>query len=64
MSDIVFKLRILLYDLQDSIRICLWSWRREVWERDLDAYYCCDGRECGCNGSSIREIYTYRIKEN
>ena len=61
MSDRIFKLRILLNNLIEDIKTCVWLWNREVWERDLDAYFCCDGRECGCEGVSIREFYTHRL---
>jgi len=36
------------------------DWKREVWEKDLDQAYCCDGSMCLCRGSSVREVYTYR----
>lgn len=33
------------------------NWRTDIWPRDLDARYCCDGRECGCGGATTWEIY-------
>lgn len=33
------------------------EWRDEVWRSDLDAHYCCDGRECGCGGITVRGAY-------
>lgn len=59
MSDFLFKLRILWMLLR-----CTYSeWRREVWVRNLDSPYCCDGRECGCYGTTVRELYARRKLE-
>lgn len=33
------------------------SWREEVWRRDLDELYCCNGHECGCYGATVREMH-------
>lgn len=33
------------------------TWHTEVWKRDLDALYCCNGRECGCGGCTVGEIF-------
>jgi hypothetical protein len=32
-------------------------WRKEVWERDPDGRYCCDGYMCGCGGATVRGIF-------
>lgn len=54
MKDIIFKLMLLRNDLVE----CFGYWRDGIWERDLDSLYCCEGRECGCEGITIRELYT------
>jgi hypothetical protein len=54
MRDLILKLQILCYWLADSFR----SWRDQVWARDLDSQYCCDGRECGCYGATVRDVLT------
>lgn len=56
MSGIPDKLRILLLLLRNAYS----EWRTEIWPKDLDAPYCCDGRECGCYGSSLRDVYLWR----
>lgn len=53
MKDIFEKLRILWLLLADTCE----SWHKEVWKTDLDAQFCCDGRECGCGGATVRDIY-------
>lgn len=52
MSDKLFKLRLLV----TWMRVSFEEWRKEVWERDLDQRYCCDGRDCMCGGSSVRDV--------
>lgn len=36
------------------------QWRTEVWKRDLDESYCCSGRECGCGGDSVGQVFGER----
>lgn len=55
MRDTLLKLRILRGLLAATWR----DWRQSVWDRDLDERYCCDGRECGCMGSSVREVWEW-----
>ena len=51
MKDIFTKLRQLyLWELN-----AFYEWKHEIWSRDLDERYCCDGKECGCGGMTIRE---------
>lgn len=52
--DTLTKLRILV----DYIRVAYSDWQTLVWRNDLDAPYCCDGRECGCGAQTIRQIHT------
>lgn len=56
MRDVINKLLI----LRDMLRAAYGEWRHGVWDRDLDARWCCDGRECACGGSTVREIFRYR----
>lgn len=58
MGNLLFKLRILGYLLRCGFE----EWRQDVWRRDLDSSYCCDGRECGCAGSTVRELWSWRDK--
>lgn len=57
MRDIILKLRVLL----DWLRGTYEEWRKEVWRHDLDSRACCDGYECGCRGSSRRDLYTWHL---
>lgn len=59
MKDFLIKIEILSQFLSDSFS----EWYGYIWKNDLDARYCCDGRECGCGGATIRELYNKkRIK--
>lgn len=55
MSDLIFKLRILWNFIGDAFD----EWRTYVWQAELDAPYCCDGRECGCGAETVRSIYSH-----
>ncbi|MCP5078972.1 MAG: hypothetical protein GY951_13065 [Psychromonas sp.] len=53
--DTLFKFKQLYYFLLQGYE----AWRAEIWDKDLDEGYCCDGRECLCQGETVREAYTY-----
>lgn len=53
MRNLIDKLRILFIFLADAVN----RWEHEILENDIDSPYCCDGRECGCGGTTIREAY-------
>ena len=54
MGDLLFKLKILVVLLKGQFH----EWRVDIWSRHLDERYCCDGRECGCCGVSVRDVWT------
>lgn len=54
MSDALNKLRIFW---QCFLLPAIYEWHQEAWSRDLDSAYCCDGRECGCYGATVRETF-------
>jgi len=56
MMDAFDKLRILAMLMRGAFV----QWRSEIVGRDLDAPYCCDGRECGCMATSLRDLYMWR----
>ena len=58
MADMIFKLRVLRYLLSNAYE----EWRDSVWNKDLDYPYCCDGRECGCAASTVRELWSWHVK--
>lgn len=58
MADFLDKLRILKMMLQGTYD----EWKSEVWAKELDQRYCCDGRECGCMASTVREVYGWKAK--
>lgn len=60
MKDKLLKLRI----LRDALVSEFNSWLGSVWRKDLDSHYCCDGRECCCNGDTLRDIYSPRTTES
>jgi hypothetical protein len=53
--DVFLKLKILF---SVFIGPTFEQWKKEIWDKDLDALYCCGGQECGCYGATIREVYT------
>lgn len=55
MADFVFKVKMLLIYLLGSTK----DWRSEVWSKDPDSLYCCDGRECACGGLTVREMHSH-----
>jgi hypothetical protein len=54
MRDTLLKFRLLWIGL----RVAFDEWRNEIWRKDLDGTYCCNGRECGCYGMTRRQMYT------
>lgn len=52
--DLMWKIRSLFGFVRSGYE----SWKREVWERDPDERFCCDGKMCACRGSTVREVYT------
>jgi len=52
-KDIITKLITLYWFLRGSYG----EWKENVWERDLDRPYCCDGYMCGCQASTVREVF-------
>ena len=57
MLDLTFKFRVLRLMIASTFE----EWRTGVWERDLDSPYCCNGRECGCGASTVREIWSWDV---
>ena len=57
MADTVLKMRVLWAWLVNTYS----EWRKEVWAKDLDQQYCCDGRECGCGGGTVRDNYCWGL---
>lgn len=53
MIQLFRKLKILFGFLTGAFA----NWKTEVWIRDLDESYCCNGRECGCGGSSVGQVF-------
>jgi hypothetical protein len=49
----IVKLSILWMFLAASFE----SWKTEVWSRDLDERYCCDGSFCSCGGATVLEVF-------
>jgi hypothetical protein len=60
MRDNLLKFRILWIGL----RVAFDEWRNEVWNKDLDGYYCCNGNECGCYAMTRRELHTDLMKKS
>jgi hypothetical protein len=58
MNDLKFKLKVLFVSLIDNFK----AWKEQVWNVELDEYYCCNGRECGCMGTSQREYIKWQYQ--
>jgi len=59
MEDFLFKVRWLFLMQAEAFK----QWREDLWMRDLDSFYCCDGGNspatiCGCEGATVREAYS------
>lgn len=57
MRDVWWKMRILWLHLSRAIE----AWRAET---KFDERMCCDGRECGCQGSSWRSFWEHEFGRN
>jgi hypothetical protein len=57
MKDFFIKLQILCYFILNAT----WNWKREIWGKNLDSYYCCNGDMCGCQGITIRENWEWQL---
>lgn len=57
MSDLMLKIWLLAVLIGAGVVQAFHQWREDIWKSDLDSRYCCDGRECGCQGVTIREVY-------
>lgn len=53
MTDFIFKLAVLIHFIRDACT----KWHSEIWVKDIDSLYCCDGRWCCCGGITIREVH-------
>jgi hypothetical protein len=51
--DILKKLKAFWPYLQMAFE----SWKSDIWDKDLDELYCCNGKECCCGGLSVRETH-------
>ncbi len=49
----IWKLRILRLMLLAEFE----QWKKDVWVREPDSRWCCDGRECSCGGATVAEMY-------
>jgi hypothetical protein len=59
MKQIIPKLKILLIILMSAFD----EWKTQVYPRDIDGHYCCNGDYCGCGGMTIRELYSIEINK-
>ena len=50
------------YILHSMLSSTVEQWKKEVRDKDLDQYYCCNGHECGCMGMSVRQLWEYEYE--
>lgn len=60
MGDLWFKVRVLRMFVAGAFD----QWKDEIWRREVDQPYCCDGRECGCGAMTVRECYGYYLDKS
>jgi len=58
MANVIRKLRILFNLLGAAVE----EWHSEIWTRDLDETYCCNGYECGCGAVTRGETYEWAFR--
>lgn len=58
MNDVILKYKILHMMILEAIS----GWKETINEIGLDAYICCNGRECCCGGMTNREFWESEIK--
>ena len=63
MRNIAWKLKVLYWHMVGAYD----TWKTEVWARDPEERYCCDGGndrgECGCEGLSVRAVWDFISEE-
>ena len=57
-EDWVFR----LYVLRKMLSGALEEWKNTCWGDRLHAFYCCDGRECGCGGATNKEVWECSVE--
>lgn len=55
-EDKLFKLKLLYIFIIDSLK----AWKEFIWDVELDELYCCNGRECGCQGITNRQLIMWQ----
>jgi hypothetical protein len=58
------KFRILFRMINFAIADNILMWKKDVWAKDLDSHWCCDGRECCCGGITIRQVWLEKHQPN
>lgn len=53
MNNTLWKIKMLCLFIMGAFE----DWKSNIWVRDPDQNYCCDGRECACGGYSVREVF-------
>ncbi len=59
MKDKYLKIKELVNRILYAIKYDYKDWKENVWAREFDEYDCCNGRECGCEGRTVRQNYIY-----
>ena len=57
MKDKILKIQHLFKRIYYDFIYDYNDWKENLWDRDLDENDCCDGRECGCDGRTVRQNY-------
>ena len=54
MKDNLLKIKI-MFTRYTFFPIDFKSWKKEIWDTDLDDYICCSGQMCCCGGETSRQ---------
>lgn len=63
MKDFYIKTWILFNLIYWGIKNGILEWNSEIKGHNLDALYCCDGKECGCRAITKKDVYYNFAKE-
>jgi hypothetical protein len=61
-TNFFFKLRVLFLCIRDGQQSGFIFWKENIYPKDPDQRYCCNGHECGCEGATIRDLWTTENK--
>lgn len=59
MKDKYLKIKELFSRILYCVSGVCKEWKTDLWDRDMDEEDCCSGRDCGCDGRTVRQNYKW-----